>query len=307
MTKTTSLFAMTPDFTPVVRVMAMQTRLAAETSQAMMKLAMMPVQNMQAGFGALYAPMIAAAAVTPVTPAALKLVDAAPKSSSAAPTKAKTPKKTAPPKAVAKSSVPCDEKADLKPVAKTAVKPAAKAEPKPAVAAKSAPVAKPAELKPAVQPKAELAPKPAVVKKPSAAKTQTAKPNTTAAAKPAEAPKPAIAEKPAQKQAPVAAKKPAAEAKAPIVATKAPAVPAASLTVAPPKMAKPAGKPDDLTALKGVGPKLAAALNEAGIYQYGQIAKWTAANVAWVDDNIDGVRGRASRNTWVAQATELAK
>lgn len=66
------------------------------------------------------------------------------------------------------------------------------------------------------------------------------------------------------------------------------------------------GAADDLKQLEGVGPKLEEAINAIGIFHLDQIAKWTEAEVAWVDENLAGVRGRASRNGWVAQARSLA-
>ncbi len=66
------------------------------------------------------------------------------------------------------------------------------------------------------------------------------------------------------------------------------------------------GTADDLKQLEGVGPKLEEAINAIGIFHLDQIAKWTEAEVAWIDENLAGVRGRASRNGWVAQARSLA-
>ncbi|WP_424971544.1 NADH-quinone oxidoreductase subunit E [Dinoroseobacter sp. S76] len=63
---------------------------------------------------------------------------------------------------------------------------------------------------------------------------------------------------------------------------------------------------DDLKKIKGVGPKLETMLNTMGIYHFDQIAAWTAAELAWVDDNLEGFKGRASRDEWVAQAKTLA-
>jgi NADH-quinone oxidoreductase subunit E len=67
-----------------------------------------------------------------------------------------------------------------------------------------------------------------------------------------------------------------------------------------------AGAPDDFTRIKGVGPKLAALLHSLGIFHYDQIAGWTEAELAWVDANLEGFKGRASRDEWVAQARILA-
>ena len=66
------------------------------------------------------------------------------------------------------------------------------------------------------------------------------------------------------------------------------------------------GKPDDLKLIKGVGPKLEKLLNSLGFYHFDQIAVWTGAELAWVDDNLEGFKGRASRDEWVAQAKILA-
>ncbi len=64
---------------------------------------------------------------------------------------------------------------------------------------------------------------------------------------------------------------------------------------------------DDLKRIKGVGPKLEHMLNGMGIYHFDQIAAWTEAELAWVDENLEGFKGRASRDDWVAQARDLAK
>jgi len=68
-----------------------------------------------------------------------------------------------------------------------------------------------------------------------------------------------------------------------------------------------AGGADDLKKIKGVGPKLEKQVNDLGIYHYDQIASWTAADVAWMDENLEGFKGRVSRDDWVAQARALAK
>lgn len=172
MTKLTS-FGMTPDFTPVVKLMAYQSRTVIATSQEMFKLAMLPWQ-MASGQ-----------------------------------------------------------------IAKTEARPAPLSKPEPAVQNS-------AELKPA----AELQTK----EKPVSAKPVPEQP------------------KPAQ-----TASKPAAEIA------------------------------DDLTQLKGVGPKLAQALNQAGVTKYAQIAGWSEADIAWADGNVAGARGRAAKNGWVAQAAALMK
>lgn len=67
-----------------------------------------------------------------------------------------------------------------------------------------------------------------------------------------------------------------------------------------------AGGPDDLKRIKGVGPKLEALLHSLGFYHFDQVAAWTEEELAWVDDNLEGFKGRASRDEWVAQAKVLA-
>ncbi|MGR3461432.1 MAG: NADH:ubiquinone oxidoreductase [Roseovarius sp.] len=66
------------------------------------------------------------------------------------------------------------------------------------------------------------------------------------------------------------------------------------------------GKADDLKRIKGVGPKLEKVCNELGFYHFDQIANWTEAEIAWVDDNLKGFKGRVSRDNWVEQAKTLA-
>ncbi|MCZ0811919.1 MAG: NADH:ubiquinone oxidoreductase [Pseudomonadota bacterium] len=66
------------------------------------------------------------------------------------------------------------------------------------------------------------------------------------------------------------------------------------------------GKADNLKEIKGVGPKLETLLNEMGFYHFDQIASWGPDEVAWVDGNIKGFKGRVSRDNWVEQAKVLA-
>lgn len=66
------------------------------------------------------------------------------------------------------------------------------------------------------------------------------------------------------------------------------------------------GKADNLKEIKGVGPKLETLLNEMGFYHFDQIANWGADEVAWVDANLKGFKGRVSRDNWVEQAKTLA-
>ncbi len=65
------------------------------------------------------------------------------------------------------------------------------------------------------------------------------------------------------------------------------------------------GQPDNLKMIKGVGPKLEDLLHSMGFYHFDQIANWTDKEIAWVDQNLQGFKGRVTRDDWVAQAKEL--
>jgi len=67
------------------------------------------------------------------------------------------------------------------------------------------------------------------------------------------------------------------------------------------------GIADDLKKIKGIGPKLEKLCNRLGFWHYEQIAAWTEEEAAWVDANLEGFKGRVTRDGWVAQATVLAK
>ncbi len=99
--------------------------------------------------------------------------------------------------------------------------------------------------------------------------------------------------------APVAAAKPAAKAKAaaPVAAAK----PAAKAKAAAPAVSGA----DDLKQLSGVGPALEKKLHAAGVTSFAQIAAWTDADVAAMDEKLS-FKGRIEREGWIAQAKELA-
>ncbi len=63
--------------------------------------------------------------------------------------------------------------------------------------------------------------------------------------------------------------------------------------------------PDDLKAISGVGPKLEKVLNDLGVWTYAQVAAWSSAEVAWVDDYLS-FSGRIGRDKWIEQAAALA-
>ncbi|WP_339745364.1 hypothetical protein [uncultured Maricaulis sp.] len=113
---------------------------------------------------------------------------------------------------------------------------------------------------------------------------------------PAAAVKTGHADMPEDKVQPVAAK-PVAKAKA---------KPAEAKPVVAPKSPAPvdAVVEDDLTAIKGLGPKAATSLKQAGVTRISQIAAWGETEIASWDDRING-RGRIVRDDWVGQARKL--
>ena len=75
--------------------------------------------------------------------------------------------------------------------------------------------------------------------------------------------------------------------------------------VAPETLTAPAGDADDLTRIKGIGPKRSAQLNALGIYHFAQIAAWTEAEARWIDDQLVSP-GRVTRDDWISQARLLS-
>jgi predicted flap endonuclease-1-like 5' DNA nuclease len=64
---------------------------------------------------------------------------------------------------------------------------------------------------------------------------------------------------------------------------------------------------DDLSRLKGVGPKFVARLHELGITRYDQLAGLNANEAAHLDDRLGPFRGRLGRDRVVEQAGYLAR
>ena len=116
------------------------------------------------------------------------------------------------------------------------------------------------------------------------------------------APKPAHAAKPKAKKAEIAAPKAKAAAKPAKTDADAPQAGKKPRTMKAPRKAGA----DDLKMIKGVGPKLEKLLNTLGFFHFDQISKWSDDELAWVDQNLEGFKGRASRDEWVAQAEILA-
>lgn len=64
---------------------------------------------------------------------------------------------------------------------------------------------------------------------------------------------------------------------------------------------------DDLTRLKGVGPKLAAQLASLGYTSFAQIAALSPADAEALDAQLGSFKGRLTRDRWIEQAAYLAK
>lgn len=161
------------------------------------------------------------------------------------------------------------------------------------MAAKASALEAEAEPVSASQPAPQLEPKPKAAAKPKA-KAPT-KPKAPAKAKAAPAPK--AASKPAAK---TPAKKPAPKG---VVSSGTAAV----TDVAGEMLAVKTGGGDDLTKIKGLGPKAAALLSEQGVTSFERLAKLDDAQVAEIDGKMGAFKGRIDRDRWVAQARYLAR
>lgn len=63
-------------------------------------------------------------------------------------------------------------------------------------------------------------------------------------------------------------------------------------------------EPDDLRQIKGIGPKIADSLDRLGVQRLEQIAAWTPADVARVNEQLR-FKGRIEREEWISQAKAL--
>ena len=133
-------------------------------------------------------------------------------------------------------------------------------------------------------PAAKVAPVIAPTPAPAPAPVQKAKPEPKAKAEPK--PKPESKSKAEPKVAP----KPKAEPK----------------PKAAPKASAASAGPDDLSRIKGLGPKLQKLLPELGVTSFAQIAAMTDADLAELDSKLGAFAGRPAKDSWVEQAKFLA-
>ncbi|MGF1446073.1 MAG: hypothetical protein ACFBRM_07705 [Pikeienuella sp.] len=150
--------------------------------------------------------------------------------------------------------------------------------------------------------------------------TGTAKPAEDAATS-AKAATPPVAREPAPQKVPAADAQIAAVAApvdAPVASDAAGEAPAPTPEAGPASASGPASAPanlfesrpdhvDDLQKIKGIGPKMEGLLNARGVFQYAQLAAFTEADLAWLDDATGSFPGRAARDEWVSQAQALAQ
>lgn len=69
----------------------------------------------------------------------------------------------------------------------------------------------------------------------------------------------------------------------------------------------PSGPADNLSRLKGVGPKFVARLNELGITRYDQLAGLNANEAAHLDERMGAFQGRLARDRIIEQADYLGR
>ncbi|WP_209348193.1 hypothetical protein [Pontixanthobacter sp. CEM42] len=94
---------------------------------------------------------------------------------------------------------------------------------------------------------------------------------------------------------------------APAAAEAPPAVPEPTAAAAEPaKVAAVESEADDLTRIKGVGPKLKTLLISLGVTKFDQIANWTDAEIDNIDAQLGRFEGRIRRDNWMDQAKFLA-
>ena len=157
----------------------------------------------------------------------------------------------------------------------------ASAAPKPA----AKPAAKPSNTKPEAKAKAKA--KTTGTSSEQAKRTSTSSSTSSSSSTKAKPKAKPASAKPAS--TPAAAKSSAAPPPVSAAQTKAPA----------------SDKPDDLTAISGIGPALQKKLYDHGITQYAQIAGLSPADITHLEAEIIKFTGRIQRDGWLAQANEL--
>ena len=124
---------------------------------------------------------------------------------------------------------------------------------------------------------------------------------------PSEIPVPGATAEPVQAAAAVAARAPVDAFGAPVALVAD--TPAAETVATRPVglVAARGGKGDDLEVLEGIGPAMAKLCHELGFFHFDQIAAWGPTEVAWMDGNLKGFKGRVTRDKWVVQARMIGE
>ncbi|SOB81038.1 Predicted 5' DNA nuclease, flap endonuclease-1-like, helix-3-turn-helix (H3TH) domain [Sphingomonas guangdongensis] len=108
---------------------------------------------------------------------------------------------------------------------------------------------------------------------------------------------------------------PVAPAPPPLAGDDTPVVAAAPFDASPASVAADLATPpaapnadqDDLTVMKGVGPRLAVRLGELGVSRYADLAALTPEQADALDAQLGNFRGRLARDRWIEQAAYLAR
>jgi predicted flap endonuclease-1-like 5' DNA nuclease len=148
-----------------------------------------------------------------------------------------------------------------------------------------------------VKPLSEVAPAPLI-----------APPQPVEPPRPKEEPKPVVVAAKAEPKVVAKPKaKPKADAKPKVQASGWTTKPGKAAAAGPVRLTAPRkGGADDLKQILGIGPKLEILCHKLGFFHFDQIAAWTPSEIAWVDDNLEGFKGRVTRDKWVMQARILA-
>ncbi len=120
---------------------------------------------------------------------------------------------------------------------------------------------------------------------------------TTVSPEPLESQSPPVEARAPESLAPL---QPSSPSQAAVTQTKKAAPGARPETFAAPRN----GAPDDLSRIKGVGPKTLEKLHALGVFHYDQIAVWNLDNARWIGAAINAP-GRVERDKWIQQARAL--
>lgn len=120
-----------------------------------------------------------------------------------------------------------------------------------------------------------------------------------------EAPEPAIADEPIAAAAPFDASPASIAADVPVSEPEPEPEPVEAPVAASEPAPAPAA-PDDLTRMKGVGPRLADRLASVGITRFTQLAALTPEDADALDAKLGDFQGRIHRDRWIEQAGYLA-